>query len=68
MEFNFFETRKPGEYELLQSLRANGYEVKDVSQDPSYWEKDIDLIATNLETKVTTSIEVKWDNRISTTR
>ena len=68
MEFNFFETRKPGEYELLKSLRENGYEVRDVSQDPSYWDKDIDLIVTNLETKVITNIEVKWDNRISETR
>lgn len=56
-----------GEYELKKSLRANGYTVKDVSDNPSYWTKDIDLIARNETTGISTSLEVKWDNRIAQT-
>ena len=62
-----FDKKTPGEYDLKWSLRKNGYEVKDVSGNPNYWEKDIDLIATNTSTNITTTIEVKWDKRISAT-
>lgn len=62
-----FDKKTPGEYDLKWSLRRNGYEVKDVSGDSDYWGKDIDLIATNTSTNITTTIEVKWDNRISAT-
>ena len=61
------EPRHPGEYELKKSLRANGYIVQDVSDNPNYWNKDIDLIAQNTTTGVLTSLEVKWDNRIAQT-
>lgn len=67
MEFNFFENRTPGEYDLIWSLREHGYKVIDVSKDPAYWDKDIDLIATNIFTNNTTSLEVKWDKRIAAT-
>lgn len=48
--------RKAGEYELKKYLRANGKKVVDVSEEPEYWEKDIDLIVNG-----ETTIEVKWD-------
>ena len=56
-----------GEYELKKSLREHGYTVKDVSDNPQYWDKDIDLIAFNQITGITTSLEVKWDKRIAET-
>lgn len=62
-----FEPYHPGEYELKKSLRANGYTVKDVSDNPNYWSKDIDLIAFNETTGTLTSLEVKWDKRIAET-
>ena len=62
-----FDKRTPGEYDLKWSLREHGYKVLDVSGIPAYWDKDIDLIATNIFTDVTTTIEVKWDSRISAT-
>lgn len=61
------EERHPGEYELKWSLREHGYIVKDVSNNPRYWAKDIDLIATNVFTDVTTTIEVKWDRCMAQT-
>ena len=64
---DLFETKKPGEYDLMWSLREHGYTVKDVSNNPEYWGKDIDLIATNIFTEVTTTLEVKWDKRIAAT-
>lgn len=54
--------RKPGEWELKRYLRKQGYEVEDVSDNPSYWYKDIDLIVNSK-----TTLEVKWDSRISKT-
>lgn len=62
-----FEPVHSGEYELKISLREHGYSVKDVSNDPEYWDKDIDLIATNLFTNTVTSLEVKWDRRLTAT-
>ena len=62
-----FEPIHPGEYELKCSLRENGYEVKDVSNDVTYFNKDIDLIATNIGTGAVTNLEVKWDKRIAAT-
>lgn len=62
-----FEPRHPGEYELKKALRNSGYTVKDVSDNPNYWTKDIDLIAFNETTGSLTSLEVKWDNRIAQT-
>lgn len=56
-----FEPINAGEYELKKALREDGYIVKDVSNSAEYWEKDIDLIVTNMETEVVTTIEVKWD-------
>ena len=61
------EPRKPGEWELKTTLRRNNYKVRDVSNDSYYWNKDIDLIATNNITNNVSTIEVKWDRRIAET-
>lgn len=63
----YLEPIHPGEYELKWSLREHGYKVKDVSDNPAYYDKDIDLIATNIFTDITTSLEVKWDWRLAAT-
>lgn len=65
--FNFNEPHNPGEWELKATLRNHGYSVEDVSDNPNYWYKDIDLIVTNNETGQVSSIEVKWDRRIAAT-
>jgi hypothetical protein len=61
------EPHNPGEWELKATLRNHNYSVKDVSDNPDYWYKDIDLIATNNETGNVSKIEVKWDSRIAAT-
>ena len=53
--------RRAGEWELKRYLRANGADVVDVSNNPNYWNKDIDLIADGV------NIEVKWDGVMATT-
>lgn len=53
--------RRAGEWEAKKYLRANGADVEDVSNNPAYWKKDIDLIADGV------SIEVKWDGVLATT-
>lgn len=61
------EENHPGEHQLKWSLREHGYIVKDVSNNEKYFDKDIDLIATNIFTGVTTTLEVKWCQCISKT-
>lgn len=56
------EPHNAGEQELKDWLRGYGYKVKDVSDNPHYWKKDIDLIVNDEMT-----IEVKWDSRFSDT-
>ena len=62
-----FEPNNPGERELKQALRAQGYKVRDVSDNSCYWSKDIDLIVTNTATGKITNVEVKWDYYIANT-
>ena len=62
------EKYKPGESEVKEYLRAAGYIVEDVSDNPQYWDKDIDLIVTNPSTNKRVSIEVKYDTRIYRTK
>lgn len=62
------EPMNMGEDEVKTFLRAAGYKVQDVSNNPAYFKKDIDLLATNPETGKTVSIEVKWDRRMAQTR
>lgn len=61
------EPINPGEYEVKKYLRGRGFKVKDVSDNPVYWAKDIDLIATNPSTGRSAAIEVKIDSRIDDT-
>lgn len=49
---------KPGEYELKTYFRGKGCKVTDVSNNPDYWKKDIDLIVDG------EAIEVKWDSKV----
>lgn len=63
----YLEPIHDGEYELKKILREAGFKVKDVSEDPHYFHKDIDLIATSPITFKTTTIEVKADYRMSET-
>lgn len=58
---------KRGEQLVIDYLLENGYEVEDVSSNPDYFDKDIDLIATNPKTNGTAAIEIKTDSRISQT-
>ena len=61
------EPIKPGEYEVKKYLRGRGFQVEDVSDNPAYWAKDIDLIATNPSTGRSAAIEIKLDGRIDDT-
>lgn len=58
---------KQGEALFKQRLESLNYQVIDVSNNPSYWDKDIDFIATSPTTKLTKSFEVKYDSRINKT-
>ena len=62
-----FEPQRSGEAEVKKTLRAAAYIVEDVSDNPLYWKKDIDLLVTNPETGNTAAIEVKNDTRMSKT-
>jgi hypothetical protein len=48
-----------GEHELKTYLRQHGRKVEDVSDNPDYWKKDIDLIVDDMHT-----VEVKWDSKL----
>lgn len=56
-----------GEELFAQLMSANGYIVEDVSNNPSYWDKDIDFVITSTFTNTTKTFEVKWDSRIAQT-
>lgn len=61
------EHRHSGELELKRWLRLNDYIVEDVSDNPHYWDQDIDLIAQLPNSERSITIEVKWDTHIATT-
>ena len=67
MTNELIEPVNAGEYEVKKFLRGRGIQVEDVSDNPVYWAKDIDLIATNPITGKTAAIEIKLDGRISDT-
>lgn len=48
-------------------MQSQEYTIEDVSNNPSYWEKDIDFIVTSPRSGLTKSFEVKWDSRINST-
>ena len=56
---------KQGEQLFQQKMQNKGYTVEDVSNNPDYWYKDIDFIATSPTTGAVKSFEVKWDSRIN---
>lgn len=58
---------KIGENLFKKMMQAQNYEVKDVSNDSSYWYKDIDFIITSPTSGLTKTFEVKYDNRINQT-
>lgn len=53
---------KIGETLVIECLRGRGHEVEDVSDNPAYWEKDIDLICSGK------TVEVKYDTNINRTK
>lgn len=68
MEINWDEyiyPAKAGEKQAKAALKAKGYKIQDVSNDSSYWFKDIDLICYKNDLEI--RVEVKWDSRIGTT-
>ena len=67
MTNELIEPVNAGEYEVKKFLRGRGFQVEDVSDNPVYWAKDIDLIATNPSTGRSAAIEIKLDGRISDT-
>ena len=67
MIHELIEPVNAGEYEVKKFLRGRGIQVEDVSDNPHYWAKDIDLIATNPLTGASAAIEVKLDARINDT-
>ena len=67
MTYELIEPIHAGEYEVKKYLRGRGIQVEDVSDNPRYWAKDIDLIATNPITGKSAAIEIKLDARIDDT-
>lgn len=67
MTNELIEPVNAGEYEVKKYLRGRGFQVEDVSNNPVYWAKDIDLIATNPSTGRSAAIEIKLDSRIDDT-
>lgn len=58
---------KYGEQLFKRTMENRNYKVKDVSNDPSYWNRDIDFIISSPTTGAVKTFEVKWDNRICKT-
>lgn len=56
-----------GEQLFAKLMEQKGYIVESVTDEPIYWEQDIDFILTNTKTDVKTTFEVKWDSVISST-
>ena len=48
-------------------MSANGYKVQDLSNDPSFWNKDIDFIIESPYTGAVKTFEVKYDSCINRT-
>lgn len=64
IELEYAISRKAGEYELKRYLREQQHqEIEDVSENPNFWYKDIDLINHTQNS----TIEVKWDGVMNTT-
>lgn len=58
---------KQGEKLFQQQMQNKGYVVEDVSNNPDYWNKDIDFVITSPTTGLTKTFEVKYDSRLNKT-
>ena len=58
---------KCGERLFKSIMESRDYKVIDVSDNPEYWEKDIDFIITSSTSGLTKTFEVKWDSKINST-
>ena len=58
---------RQGEQLFAQTMENRGYTVIDVSDNPDYWDKDIDFIITSHATGQTKTFEVKFDTKIHKT-
>lgn len=58
---------RQGEQLFIQRAAERGYAVQDVSSNPDYWYKDIDVFLTSPTSGATKSFEIKWDSRINRT-
>ena len=58
---------KQGERIFSSIMLNKGYTVEDVSNNPAYWDKDIDFLITSPFTGAVKGFEVKYDSRINTT-
>ena len=58
---------KVGEYKFKQIMLNRNFQVQDVSNNPEYFEKDIDFIITSPTSGQTKTFEVKWDSKINKT-
>ena len=54
-----------GELRAYNYLQDNGWTVQDVTNNPEFWDKDIDFVVSSGSQSLT--IEVKWDSRIHAT-
>lgn len=48
-------------------MENRNYKVEDTTNNPDYYDKDIDFIVTSSTSGLTKTFEVKWDTRISNT-
>jgi hypothetical protein len=48
-------------------MENRNYKVEDVTNNPCYWNKDIDFIITSPTTGDVKTFEVKWDSKINKT-
>ena len=58
---------KRGEKLFAERMSAKGYIVENVSNDPSFWNKDIDFIIESPYTGEVKAFEVKYDSCINRT-
>lgn len=58
---------KQGERLFKQIMESRNYEVQDVSNNPAFWNKDIDFIVTSPTSGLVKSFEIKWDSCINRT-
>lgn len=58
---------KRGERLFQKIMEGRNYIVQDVSNDPNFWNKDIDFVITSPTSGLTKTFECKYDSRIHRT-